>query len=137
MSMLAREIAQFMEDRGVGVFTTENPDSRTIFVGEAPEKPAEYLLIVPIPSPPPHQYIDTEYPVFDFWVRSPHTDRAYAMLESVYEILHRNHHYQLGNWWIELSRALGNIEDADRDLEGGKVFRLSVQFICRNLTHIS
>lgn len=137
MSMLAREIAQEMENRGLGVFTTDTPSERTIFVGEVPDGVEEYLLIIPVPSPPPHQYIDTEYPVFDFWYRSPHTDRAYAKLETVYEVLHRRHHYALNNWWIELSRALGSITDADRDLEGGKLFRLSVQFICRNLNHIS
>lgn len=137
MSMLAREIAQFMEDIGAGNFTTGDPDSRTIFVGEAPDKVVEYLMIVSVPSPPPHQYIDTQYPVIDFWSRSPHTDRAYDKLQTVFEALHRKHHYQLGNWWIELSRALGEITDADRDLEGGKLYRLSVQFICRNLNHVS
>lgn len=137
MSMLAREIAQFCEDVGIGVFTTDNPAERSIFVGDVPEEPNEYLLIVQVPSPPPHQYIDTEYPIFDFWYRSPHSDIAYAKLETVFEALHRKHHYQLGNWWIELSRALGNTTDADRDLNGGKLFRLSVQFICRNLNHIS
>lgn len=137
MSMLAREIAQHMEDVGIGNFTTGDPTTRTIFVGEAPDKIEEYLMIVAVPSPPPHQYIDTEYPVFDFWYRSPHTDRAYDKLQLVFEALHRKHHYQLGNYWIELSRALGNIADADRDMEGGKLFRLSVQFISRNLNHVS
>ena len=137
MSMLAREIAQDMEERGLGIFTTDDPTTRTIFVGEVPADVNEYILIVPVPSPPPHQYIDTEYPIVDIWSRSAHSDRAYAKLETAYETYHRRHHYQLNNWWIELSRALGNITDADRDLEGGKLFRLSVQFICRNLNHIS
>lgn len=137
MSMFAKEVALEMEHRGLGVFTTDTPADRTIFVGEATETPAEYLLLIPVPSPPPHIDIDTEYPIIDFWYRSPHSDRAYAMLETVLETLHRRHHYQIGNWWIELSRALGNIQDADRDLEGGKLFRLSIQFICRNLNHVS
>lgn len=137
MSMFTREIAELLHNAGVGVFTTTNPESRTIFVGEATEIPTEYLLLVPVPSPPPHEYIDTEYPIIDIWARSPHSDRAYSMLEQVYEILHRKHHYTTGNWYVHFSRALGTIVDADRDLENGKVLRLSVQFLCRNLTHIS
>lgn len=137
MSILAREIGQFLEDRGVGIMTTDNPAERTIFVGDAPEDPNEYLLIVQVPSPPPHAYIDTQYPIFDIWYRSAHTDIAYDKMQTVYEALNRKHHYALGNWWIELSRALGDITDADRDLNGGKLLRLSVQFICRNLNHVS
>lgn len=137
MSMLAREIAAYLESRGCGVFLTATPEDRTIFVGEWPADVVDGLLLLDVPSPPPHQYIDTEYPVIDFWARSPYTDLAYAKLEAVFEILHRNYAYQTGNWLIHFSRALGNISDVDRDIEGGKLLRLSVQFICRNLNHVS
>lgn len=147
MSQLAREFAADMANQGLGVFDTADPADRTIFYGEMPTEVlgldeemhpiVEALLIVPVASPPPQQYIDTEYPIFDVWAKSPHTDRAYAMLQQVYDIYHRRYHWDAGNWHIYWSRALGTIVDADRDLEGSKLLRLSVQFVCRNLNTVS
>lgn len=138
MSMLTRELAFWLQNRGYGVYTTSDPSARNIFTGEMPyDSPAEGLLILEVPSPPPHQYVDTEYTVIDFWYRSPKTDRGHAKLEEIYELFHRQYNLTLGNWYIYFSRALGSIQDVDRDREFGKLLRLSVQFICRNLTHVS
>lgn len=144
---LAHEFAIDMALQGLGVFDNADPASRTIFYGELPAEVIgldeqmhaipEALLIVPVASPPPQQYIDTEYPIFDVWAKSPHTDRAYQMLQQVYDIYHRRYNWDTVNWHIYWSRALGSIVDADRDLEGGKLLRLSVQFVCRNLNTIS
>lgn len=135
--MLAREIAQLVHNAGIGVFSTATPADRTIYVGELPQDITEGMFIIEVPSPPPHQYIDTEYPILDFWYRSPYTDLAHEKLEQVYALFHRKHHYTTANWSIALSRALGTIVDVDREQESGKLFRLSVQFICRNLNNIS
>lgn len=138
--MLAREIAQLCQNFGIGVFEPVLPQTaadRTIFVGELPADKVEALWIVESPSPPPHNYIDTEYTVLDFWVRSPNTDRAHFILESVYASFNRRHHYSTANWFVHFSRALGSYVDVDRDEEHGKIFRLSIQFICRNLNNLS
>lgn len=137
MNMLAREIAIILQAGGVGTFGTTNPDLRDIYVGEMPYQTNEGLYIIEVPSPPPHQYIDTEYTVLDFWYRSAHTDRAHDKLETVFELLHRRYDYQAGRWFVYFSQALGGIVDADRDIESGKLYRLSIQFICRNLNHLS
>lgn len=134
---LVKEIAQVCENLGIGVFATANPSSRTIWVGELPEGAVEAIWLVESPSPAPHQYIDTEYTIIDFWAISPKTDRAHALLEEVYNALHRKYHYETANWHISFSRALGGIVDADRNNEGSKLFRLSIQFICRNLNNVS
>lgn len=134
--MLASEIAQLCENFQIGTFAG-SPATRTIFVGEMDEAPTEALFIVEAPSPPPHDYVDTEYTVLDFWARSPKTDRAHAILELVYNNFHRRYGYATANWTIYFSRALGSIVDVDRDREGGKLLRLSVQFICRNLNNLS
>lgn len=135
--MLAREIAQLCQTAGIGIFGTATPASRTIFVGELPDTATEAIWIVESPSPPPHQYVDTEYPILDFWSRSPKTDRGHELLENVFRTFHRRYHYDTANWHIAFSQALGSIVDVDRDREGGKLFRLSVQFICRNLNNLS
>jgi|GEM_PF-4202392 len=134
--MLVKEIAQLCENFQLGTFATATPADRTIFVGELPDLATEAIWLVEAPSPPPHDYIDTEYTVIDFWSRSPKTDRAHALLEMVYNNFHRRYHYDTANWHISFSRALGSINDVDRH-DGGKLFRLSVQFICRNLNNVS
>lgn len=141
-----REIAELTETFGIGKFSGTGAD-RTIFVGELPQKTtgpdgvdhevAEALFLIEVPSPPPHEYVDTEYPVIDFWARSPYTSHAHAMLEQVFSCFHRHYGYSTANWTIYFSRALGNIVDVDRDREGGKLLRLSVQFYCRNLNNLS
>lgn len=137
MRELIYEVAIDIADHGFGVFGTSNPDNRTIFYGEMPDDAVEGLLLIQVPSPPPHQYIDTEYPVIDIWAKSPKTDRAYNLLRQVYNTYHRRYDWQTDNWHIYFSQALGNIVDVDRDRESGKLLRLSIQFISRNLNNIS
>lgn len=144
---LIKEIAELCENFQIGTYMPADPGNRTIFTGELPESVknlagddvpiTEALWIVESPSPPPHTYIDTEYTVLDFWAISPKTDRAHALLELVFNNYNRRYHYETANWHIAFSHALGSIIDVDRDREGGKLLRLSVQFICRNLNNLS
>lgn len=134
---LVKEIAQLCENFGIGIYSTANPAERTIYTGLAPDDLVEGIFIIEAQSPPPHTYIDAEYTVLDFWSRSPKTDRAHALLEMVYNNFNRRYHYETANWHIAFSHALGSIVDVDRDRESGKLFRLSVQFYCRNLNNLS
>jgi hypothetical protein len=137
MSRLAKEIAEMLDAAGIGVFSTSNPALRTIFTGGLPANVEEGIFIVESASPPPHEYTDQEYPILDFWARSDSTDRAHNLLELVYGLLHRRNGYSTTNWYIYNSSALGAIVDVDRDRESGKLYRLSVQFITRNLNNVS
>jgi hypothetical protein len=137
MRELTQELAIDMANRGMGVFDTDDPTLRTIFVGDFPEGVKEGLFLVAVPSPPPEHYIDTQYPVIDVWARSPHSDRALALLRMVYDTYNRRYDWTTTNWHVYFSAVLGDIVDADRDSEGGKFFRLSIQFTCRNLNNIS
>ena len=134
--MLVKEIAELCENFQIGKFSGDGTD-RTIWIGDLPETATEAIWLVDSPSPAPHVYIDTEYSVIEFWSRSPHADRAKALLELVYNNFHRRYHYDTANWHVSFSKALGGIVDVDRDAEGGKLYRLSVQFICRNLNNLS
>lgn len=137
MKELEVELAIGLHNAGIGVFGTANPDSRTIFINDVPQGITEGILILNAPTPPPHKYIDTEYTVIDFWAWSPHSDRAKAKLRSVYELYFRKAHFETGNWYISFSQILGGIDSIERDREGSKLFRLSIQFICRNVNHVS
>lgn len=137
MTELEVEVARHFANLGFGVFGTGTEANRTIYINDMPQGVVEGIVLINIPSPPPHQYIDTEYAVIDFWSRSPHSDRAKDLLRNVFETYHRRSNWETDNWYIYFSQALGNINDADRDREGGKLFRLSIQFICRNINHLS
>ena len=135
--MFGRELALMLQQWGVGTFTTSDESQRSIWWGEIPQGITEGLYMVAAASPPPHQYVDTEYPVIDFWYRSPSTAKAEEKMRLVFNLLHRRQNWQTANWHIYFSQALGAIVDVDRDDEGGKLLRLSVQFICRNLNNVS
>lgn len=137
MTRLAKEIAELLDAANIGVYSTGTPTQRSIFTGQLPEGVEEGIFIVEAASPPPHEYTDQEYPILDFWARSDSTDRAHNLLELVYGLLHRRNGYSTANWYIYNSSALGAIVDVDRDRESGKLYRLSVQFICRNLNNVS
>lgn len=137
MNDLDIEIARWVHDRGVGVYETSNPSARTIFTGEEPYEVVKGLLIVQSPSPPPHQYVDTEYTVLDFWAVNPSTPEAKQKMRDIHNLFHRRANWSTPNWYIYFSQSLGSPIDVDRDLEGGKLLRLSVQFICRNLNNVS
>lgn len=134
--MLVAEIARYCQQLSMGQFDGAEAN-RTIWVGLLPDDVTEAIWLVESLSPPPHNYVDTEYTVIDFWAISPKTDRAHALLENVFNGLHRRYHYDTPNWHIAFSRALGSIVDVDRGQEASKLYRLSVQFICRNLNNLS
>lgn len=136
MRELSTEIALDLQDNGIGIFAGAAAD-RTIWAGELPQQAVTGIFIIEVPSPPPHQYVDTEYPVLDFWARSASSVDAKALLRQVFDLYHRRYNFTTDNWLIEWSQALGNIVDVDRDREGGKLLRLSVQFYARNRNHVS
>lgn len=128
---LITDVADFLQQRGLGTVGTD------IFIGELPQDVTAGFFLVNAPSPAPHQYLDTEYNVIDFWYRTPYTETGLQKMEQIKQTLHRRENYQLQNWYIYFSEALGSISDVDRDREGGKLLRVSIQFICRNLSGIS
>ena len=125
------EIPALLQSLGFGTVGVD------IFNGELPQGVVKGFFIVPSPGRSPEDYIDHEYPVIDFWYRSPDTREAKEKMRQLFNQLHRKYNYDTTNWHISYSNALGQVEDMDRDAEGGKLFRLSVQFICRNLNSIS
>ena len=129
--MLEQRIANDMVNFKLGTLGTD------IFIGQLPEDVTTGVFLVPASSPPPQQIIDTEEHVIDFWCRSDHTDTAYNKLQAIYNTYNRRANYPLGDWYIYFSGALGTIMDMDRDREGGKLFKLSVSFLCRNITNVS
>ena len=80
MSRFAKEIAEFLDAAGVGVYSTPDPTQRTIFTGKLPVGVAEGLNITESIGPAPHAYTDQQYPILDFTARSDAPDRAHLPL---------------------------------------------------------
>ncbi len=137
MTELIVEVARDVANRGFGVYGTSNPDLRTIYTGLMPDTCVEGILITEVVSPSPHEYVATEYPILDFWAKSPKSDRARDLLRSVYDTFHRRYGYSYDDWYVYNSRALGAITNADSNNESSKLYRLTVQFRCRNLNTVS
>lgn len=128
---LITEVAEMVHQFALGQVGVD------VFVGELPADVVKGFFLVSAPSPAPHQYLDTEYVVIDFWYRTPSTAEGYEKMETIKNSFHRKANYQTTNWYVYFSEVLGSISDVDRDKEGGKLLRLSIQFICRNLNGIS
>jgi hypothetical protein len=137
MRELIKEVAMDMAAHGIGVFGTDDPADRTIFWGEMPDGVTKGVLLVQPPGPPPEKYIDTEKLILDIWVKNPSTDLAYEKMRDIYNLYNRRYHWTTDSWHVYWSIALGSIVDADRNREGSKLLRLSLQFMCRNLSNIS
>lgn len=130
-NVLIREVASKLQDWGWGTLGTD------IFIASLPETVSTGCMIINAPSPEPHKYLDTEDQILDFWYRADHTDEAYRKMRDLYNLLHRRANWNTLSYHIYFSRATGSIRDADRDLEGGKMLQLSVQFMCRNINNVS
>jgi len=128
---LIQELPAYMQTLGLGAVGTD------IFVGELPQGIVKGYFLVESPGPAPEKYLDHEYQVIDIWYRSPYAGEAIGKMREVYTNMHRRYSYNTDNWHVFFSEALSNVQDFDRDLENGKLLRLSVQFMCRNLNSIS
>jgi hypothetical protein len=137
MRELVYEVAQDLQANSIGVFNTADPPERTIFTGTMPDGINEGILMIQAQSPSPERYIDTEYLVIEFYAKSAHSDRALALLRQVYDTYNRRYDWSTTNWHVYFSQALGSIIDMERNAEGSKLFRLSIQFISRNLNTVS
>jgi hypothetical protein len=108
-----------------------------IFDGLLPENAKNAIMIMPSPSNSPHEYINTESILIDFWTMYDHTPDGYDMIKQIYSLFHRKENYTLDNWYIYSSLISGNIIDSDRTAEGSKLYKLSVLFTCRPLADVS
>ncbi len=84
-------------------------------------------------SPPPDDYLPTEVRYIDFWSVNPVSNLAYQDLQYVYDLFHQAYDITVSSWYVYAALALGQIEDMDRDGQGRKMYKLSIEFTIRNL----
>lgn len=125
-----RDICEYLADKSATF--TFGTGATNLKAGELP-RGTDGVFAVASPSPEPDMDTLVEYHNVDFWARNKNTSTALDQMREIYELFHQNHHYVTTNFEVYFSHALGQIEDQDRDLEGGKLLRLSIMFITRQL----
>lgn len=137
MTPFIKAIAQYIADNTSLTFGSGNVD---IKIGEMP-RDIDGVYLIDDPAQEPDRYTPIKYAQISFWARYRNTATAYANLSEIYGKLDRNYAFEVGDedglYLVEFSHCLGGIEDQDRDLEEGKLLRLSVYFIYRPLDSVS
>lgn len=118
-------IATYLQTNGVGTVAT------TIFKGELPYDVNDCISLQHSPSPEPDKAIPYYTQTIDVWARFQTFDAGYGKLQEVMELLHRAENYDLENYHVYLSYAMGMIEDLGRDVERRHLFKLSLAFVYR------
>jgi hypothetical protein len=130
--MMISELADLLNDANIGLTVGTN-----LFVGELGQEFENAVVMVTTPSARPDNELDTEYQVIDFYSRYSNSEAGYNMLREIYDYLHRATHYELANYNVYLSEALGQIDDLDRDAQKRKIWKLSINFIYHSVNNIS
>lgn len=105
--------------------------SLNLFRSRAPAKQEDVVWLVESPSPPPNPSLGYYEQNLDFWARFRLTDSARTALESIQTIFHRKVSYDTANFHVYLSAANSLIVDMGEDIEGRKLYQLSMRFIYR------
>lgn len=129
--MIIDSITTFLEDNNIGTIGTD------IFIGELPDDESDIISVVASPSPEPNKSIPYYTQTVDIWARFKSYDGGMNKLQEVFDLLHRAENYDVFNYHVYLSYALGMIEDLDRDNERRHLFKLSISFIYRNANPFS
>lgn len=109
---------------------------KDMFVGEIP-RDTDGVYVLASPSPEPDAETDIEYHDIDIWSRYASDAAGWPKLKEIYRLIHKRHHYQVGNYYVQFSHALGNIDDMDRDATKAKLLKLSLAFIIQDDNNIS
>ena len=123
--MIIESIAKYLEDNSIGTMGTD------IFIGELPFDKENCISLVYTPSPEPNKALDVYEQVIDFRSRFKKTEVGYSKMLDILDLLHKGQNYEIDDYHVYFSNALGMIDDNDRDSERRKLFSLSIRFIYR------
>lgn len=126
MRIFAEELAQYLEDNTSLVVGTN------LMIGEL-LRGVEGVFLTTSSGSEPDRYLPTFNETIDFWSIYKDSEDGYNILKTIYFLLHRGEHYNLTSYHVYYSNALGQIGDFDRDAEGRKIWKLTVDFTCLQL----
>ncbi len=118
---IIKDIHSYLKDQGI----------TNIYRSKAPVGTENVIWIVESPSPAPNPAIGYYEQNLDFWCRFRLTDSGRTALEAIETLLHRKESYDTTNFHIYLSALNNLITDMGEDIEGRKLYQLSMRFIYR------
>jgi len=126
---IANIVGQYLADSGFGTLGTN------IFIGYLPEnKQGIYIDRI---GGQLNNYVPIEEAAVNIYVKNTSGSEAVYTIESIKKHIHRMYSTTKGNAYIYTFLVLGNIEPVARDLEYGKIYKLSVQVTFTNTGIIS
>jgi hypothetical protein len=124
--MIIKDFADFLEDNEIGTFGVD------MFISELPDS-VNGIVLYQVPSPPPNKSISYYLQDIDIWAIYPKYTDAYQKLEDILDLIHKEHHYEMGDYYIYLSSANGLIVDNERDSQSRHILQLSIGLLYRKI----
>lgn len=123
------ELARYLQTAGFGTINT------SIFIGQIPDKTNG--LWVGGAGGVANNYLPIMDATIGLYIKNTNSETARETLESIKAYIHRMHNTVTTNAYIYSILALGDIEDVERDLEYGAIYRLTLVVKYRNSGIIS
>jgi len=89
MSILINDVADYLEEEGVGTIATN------VFCGYLPEDPDACIAVLDTGGSEPDKDIPTKEPTFQIMIRSTNYATGKAKLDSIRSLLHRSSNVNL------------------------------------------
>lgn len=123
MSHLIDNIADYLEDNGVGTVTTD------IFVGYMPDSPNSCIAVLDTGGSTPDAYLPTKSPTFQVLVRALNYNAGKSTLDSIKALLHRKTNLNLvsGGDYCYYILAMSDGGHIGRDEKGLDLFSINFQ----------
>lgn len=129
---IAEEIARYLVRADFG--TALGTD---VFVGYMPSDATGTVISVMRIGGQLNNYVPLEETALDIYCKATSAETAVTTLEDIKRFIHRMHTTLTNNAYVYTMIVISDIEDADRDLEYGKIFKITVSVTHRDLATIS
>lgn len=125
--MIITSVLEFMEDSGIGTINSD------LFLGELPFDRTDILSLIYVLSPAPDKAIPYYRQVIEVWAQFTSYETGMNKMQQVFNLFHKRENYEIADFHVYLSFAMGMVDDMDRDSQRKHLFRLSLTFVYRNL----
>lgn len=126
---IANEVAQYIANAGFGTYGTD------IFVAQIPSD-TNGIYVSPSGGIP-NDYVPIEQSFVDIYVKNTSSSTAATTINQIKRFIHRMHNTEINNAYIYTLLVIGDVEDVERDLEYGKLYKITVEVVNRDTTLIS
>lgn len=127
--MILQALASMLESDGYGTRGTN------IFIGQLPaEKNGIYLMLL---GGTMFNYSPLEETVVDVYVQDISSEQALSRVQSIKHSYHRHLATEREDEYIHTILALSDAEDMGRDLDYGKIYKITLQLTHRSTNLIS